>query len=69
MARLFAKRGANEERPEQPRASCEGDGVEVRHLDACLAQGFADGRDDVLLMGAGSEFRHHASVCRVYVLA
>ena len=49
--------GAHQEGAQQARAAGEGDGGQVRRRDARLPQRLGDDRDDVLLVGAGRQFR------------
>ena len=52
---------AHQEGAQQARAAGEGDGGEVLRTHARLPQRLGDDRDDVLLVGAGRQFRHHAA--------
>ena len=59
---------AHQEGAQQARAAGEGNGGEVRRRDARLPQRLGDDRDDVLLVGAGRQLRHHAAEVLVDLL-
>ncbi len=64
----LGERGSDQERAEQARAARKGDGIHRVHVDAGHPQSFGNHWQDVLLVGAGSQFRNDAAIAPVNLL-
>ena len=64
----LGERHAHEQRPDESGAAREGDGVDVGGREPGVAQGGIHHGNDVLLVGAGSQFGNHAAVFDVHGL-
>ena len=66
--KCFGKRGANQQRSEQPRPPGIGYGMQLIFIYLCPIQGLLNHRNDVLLVGSRGKFGDDAAECPVHIL-
>ncbi len=68
VGRRFHPTHADEERPDQTRARCDAEDIDVRELEACLLECQGHHSIDLLEVRPRGELRDHTTVDLVHVL-